>query len=153
MLERNHQFSILLQLICLPDHDSTMYPSEDILEAAKSIRPFLPGLLNHQAQEVDNQLADLINRHNAGEPLENKIAELLATHDPTREWMRQFLDSKHPANVTKGLGFNPLPGISAPGAPKYVCPQGDYIWPQIDISDPIPPCPTHNIPLVLSEDS
>lgn len=126
-------------------------PQSNLLEAAKSIRPFLPQLLNEQAQEVDQQLADLILRCQAGELLENQITSLLASHDATRQWMREFLDSD--AALTRSKGFNPLPGIPNIDAPRYVCPEGDYIWHHIDSSDPIPICPTHHCSLRRGESS
>lgn len=126
-------------------------PESTILEAAKSIRQFLPDLLGEQAPEVDHQLADLLNRHQAGEPMENQVTNLLASHPPTREWMYNFLAAD--AVQTRSLGYNPLPGIPKIDAPRYVCPQGDYIWHHIDSSDPIPACPTHHCPLIRDESS
>ena len=120
-----------------------------LLEAAKTIRPFLPQLLDDQAQEMDQQLADLIIRCQAGEPLENQITSLLAGHNSTRKWMREYLDTD--ASQTRSRGYNPLPGIPKIDAPRYVCPEGDYIWHHIDSSDPIPECPTHNCPLRRDE--
>lgn len=120
-----------------------------ILKAAKTIRQFLPQLLGEQAEAVDQELADLIIRCQAGEPLENQITNLLASHDATRKWMRDFMANGSPP-PTRGPGYehNQLPGLAFVGAPKYVCPHGDYIWHHIDSSDPIPTCPTHDCPLV-----
>jgi hypothetical protein len=128
-----------------------MYQPADILEAAKTIRPFLPELLEQNATEMDRQLALLIARCQADERQENQIAELLASQDATREWMAAFLDADSLREATRG--FNPLPGFAALGASKYVCPEGDYIWHHLDISDPIPLCPTHQLPLVPAENS
>lgn len=120
--------------------------SAPILEAAKSIRQFLPSLLEGQASEFDQQLSDLLNRHQAGEPLDNQITSLLASNPETRKWMRDFLNT-----VRGNNGFNRLPGITSISAPRYSCPHGDYIWHHIDSSDPIPLCPTHHCPLVRDE--
>ncbi|PSN14178.1 hypothetical protein C7293_12765 [filamentous cyanobacterium CCT1] len=126
-----------------------MYQSDELLEAAKTIRPFLPDLLGQNAEEMDHQLAELITRCQAGEPQENQIAALLAHEAPTREWMAEFLSTDQALKGTRG--WERLPGISAPGAPKYACPKGDYIWYRLDVSDLIPSCPTHKIPLELAE--
>lgn len=124
-------------------------PESNILEAAKSIRQFLPDLLGEQAPAVDHQLAELIIRHQAGEPMENQVTSLLASHSSTRQWMRNFLGAD--AEQTRSLGYNPLPGIPTIDAPRYACPQGDYLWHHIDSSDRIPLCPTHHCPLILDE--
>ncbi|NEZ66348.1 hypothetical protein D0962_26915 [Leptolyngbyaceae cyanobacterium CCMR0082] len=123
--------------------------SAKILEAAKTIRQFLPNLLEGQASEFDQQLAALINRHLAGEPLGNQITSLLASNPETRKWMRDFLSID--SGQTRGGVFNPLPGLPNIDAPRYICPEKDYIWHHIDSSDPIPRCPTHNFSLVRDE--
>ena len=119
-----------------------MYSSAELLVAAKTIRPFLPDLLDQDtAEDMDRQLAALITGCQAGQPQENKIADLLSREAPTREWMARFLAT----DLTVVRGWERLPGISAPGAPKYICPEGDYIWYRLDSSEPIPVCPTHKI--------
>ncbi|NEZ55825.1 hypothetical protein [Adonisia turfae] len=123
--------------------------SAKILEAAKIIRQFLPNLLESQASEFDQQLADLINRHQAGEPLVNQITSLLASNSETCKWMHDFLGTD--STRTRGGEFSPLPGLPNIDAPRYVCPENDYIWHHIDGSDPIPNCPTHNCALVRDE--
>jgi hypothetical protein len=128
-----------------------MYPSDDLLEAAKTIRPFLPKLLGENAEEMDRHLAELIARCQAGEHQENQIAELLASQDAAREWMAEFLKSDGRQETTRS--YAPLPGIGSVRAPKYICPEGDYIWYRLYSSDPIPRCPTHQIPLVPAENS
>ena len=122
---------------------------ENILEAAKSIRQFLPTLVGEQSSDFDQQLADLINRHQAGEPLDNQITHLLASHPETCKWMRDFLGME--SVQTQRGGYTPLPGFPNIDAPRYICPHNDYIWHHIDSSDPIPYCPTHNCPLVKDE--
>jgi hypothetical protein len=125
----------------------------NILEAAKTIRQFLPTLLGSEASEVDQQLADLIIRCQAGETLENQITSLLASHNDTKRWMLEHKEV-FSTNATRGLGGeqnHQLPGVAFVSAPRYVCPEGDYIWHHIDSSDPIPICPTHNCPLRRDE--
>ncbi len=127
-----------------------MRPS-NLLKAATSIRQFLPELLGEKASEVDEQLANLLVRCQDGEPLENQITSLLASHETTRQWMRDFLAPD--AARTRNRGYSSLPGIASVSAPKYVCPEGDYIWYCLDSNGPIPLCPTHHIPLVPAKNS
>ena len=63
-----------------------MYTSEDVLEAARVIRPYLPNLLGAEAETVERALAELLARAESGEAVDNQILELLAEYDATREW-------------------------------------------------------------------
>lgn len=125
-----------------------MYKSADILEAARSIRPYLSELLQAaQAEVIDLQLADLLAQANTRQPIDNLILELLAAQDPTREWLSRFLqDKQQPEHLRT---FSPLPGQPPiVNAAKFVCPQGDYTWyrPRIGIEPPL--CHTHHLPLI-----
>ncbi len=129
------------------------YTNEDVLEAARTIRPLLADLLEdeQQAQALDAQLARLLEQARAGEPVANRILDLLSKETATREWLRRFL--KGEGQLT-GKGFEPLPGPAAPvPAPKFVCPQGDYVWHRHSVGQPVPRCPTHNLPLVPARDA
>ncbi len=121
-----------------------MYDSRYLLEAAKSIRPFLEELLDSEAYAVDAQLANLIARYNMGESVDDLIIQLLHSYDETREWIEQFFEDSPKR-------FSSLPGDpTVPSAPKYDCPLGkDYTWYRFDSSEPIPICPTHKIKLQL----
>ena len=124
-------------------------PQLTLLEAAKSIRQFLPKLLEEDAPEMDRKLAELINTHQPSTVLNNQIISLLSSHDATRQWMRDAMAQDTSGRVSRGPGYEqnqPL-GLAFVGAPKYVCPHGDYIWHHIDSSDTIPNCPTHDCPL------
>ncbi len=48
-----------------------MYTSEDVLEAARVIRLYLPDLLEAEAKTVDRALADLLTRAESGEAFDN----------------------------------------------------------------------------------
>jgi hypothetical protein len=124
-----------------------MYESADILDAARSIRPYLSQLLPAaEAEVIDQQLADLLAQANSGQPIDNLILELLAEQDSTREWLSGFLQDKQQPEHLKS--WSPLPGQgSMVNAAKFVCPQGDYTWyrPRVGIEPPV--CPTHNVPL------
>lgn len=124
-----------------------MYESADILEAARSIRPYLSELLPAaEAEVIDQQLAKLLAQANTRQPIDNLILQLLATQDATREWLSRFLqDKQQPEHLRT---FSPLAGQgSIVNAAKFVCPQGDYTWyrPRVGIEPPL--CRTHNLPL------
>lgn len=114
------------------------YP-EEVLECARSLRPFLPEMLGVEAVTVDRQLADLLAQAKAGESVDTKILELLKSHPKTRNWAAEFLA---PKQIPKG--FERLPGSNdAIAAQKYVCPEGDYVWYRRSVGVLIPTCPTH----------
>lgn len=124
-----------------------MYPAEDILEAARSIRPFLSELLPEaEVKVIDQQLSDLLAQANTRQPINNLILEVLTTHDTTREWLSKFLEDKQQPEHLRTV-FS-LPGNpSMVNADKFVCPQGDYIWYRPRVGIEPPHCPTHKQPL------
>ena len=124
-----------------------MYESADILDAARSIRPYLSQLLTPaEAEVIDQQLADLLAQANSGQPVDNLILELLSEHDSIREWLSGFLQDKQEPEHLRS--WSPLPGQgSMVNAAKFVCPQGDYTWYRARVGIEPPPCPTHNVPL------
>ncbi|MCC5612578.1 hypothetical protein LC612_39265 [Nostoc sp. CHAB 5834] len=126
-----------------------MFRPEDVLEGARSIRPYLPELLGQQdAEKVDKELSNLLAQASAGEKVDDQVLELLKIYKATRDWLAEFLSKKQ---VSKG--FQPLPGSGdAISASKYVCPEGDFVWYRRSIGVSIPICPTHGA-LILSEES
>lgn len=124
-----------------------MYKPDHILEAARTIRPCLSQLVGAEtAATLDAQLADLLAQAQAGQSIDNRILELLADEDPTREWLSDFLqDQQQPEHLRN---FSPLPGHpSIVSAAKFICPQGDYTWYRPRVGIEPPPCPTHHLPL------
>ncbi|MEB3292251.1 MAG: hypothetical protein VKJ24_03750 [Synechococcales bacterium] len=112
---------------------------EDVLEGARSIRPFLPEKLGVAADEFDRQLADLLTQAQQGQSRDAQILTLLKSHPATYQWIKEFLATK-----PTDKGYERLPGGSgAVSAQKYVCPQGDYVWYQRSAGIPVPTCPTH----------
>lgn len=129
-----------------------MYTSEDVLEAARVIRPYLPNLLEAEAETVERALAELLARAESGEAVDNQILELLAEYDATREWTRQFLNDKIPPPVMRS--YDPLAGsVSVIDANTFVCevPGCSRIWysPKAGIEPPL--CQEHKIPLVPAQ--
>ena len=120
--------------------------SEDILEAARTIRPYLSELLKaEEAQVIDNQLAQLLAQKDQ-KKVDNLILEILCSQESTRQWIDQFLELKH-SPEEKNKSYQPIPGNPTPisGLIKYACPQGDYVWYQRQVGEPIPNCPTHKV--------
>lgn len=124
-----------------------MYEPADILDAARSIRPYLSELVGEPAATtLDQRLADLLTQPDADLPIDNRILELLAAQDATRDWLAGFLQDKQQPDALRT--WKPLPGnLSLVSAPKFVCPEGDYVWhrPRVGVEPPL--CPTHQIPL------
>ena len=121
---------------------------QEILEAARSIRPYLSELLNSQeAQTFDLELAELIAQAQQNpKDVTKYILKKLSSDPKTQKWTKEFLKTKLPPEIEKTyqppLSPKPLP-IS--GVVKYACLYGDYIWYQRQVGEPIPNCPTHKV--------
>ncbi|MGK7940891.1 MAG: hypothetical protein AB4062_12235 [Crocosphaera sp.] len=119
---------------------------EDYLEAARTIRSYLPDLVDsEQAESIDAQLADLLNQ--SDQDVENQILEILCSTEATRQWTVEFLESETQAQFK---GYQPIPGNPTQpisGMIKYACPYGDFIYYQRQEGETIPLCKTHNVPL------
>lgn len=121
------------------------FTTEDVLEGARSIRPFLPELVGAESEQVDQQLAGLLDKAKAGQQVDQQILEILKSRPKTKSWMAEFLASEQ---VSKG--YQGPPGKSgAVSMPRYACPERDYIWYQRIAGTPVPSCPTHNCELKL----
>jgi hypothetical protein len=127
------------------------YSPEEILEAARSIRPYLAQLLNsEEAQTMDEQLAELLAQVlQESTSASKQILKLLSSQKPTREWTKKFLQNKLPPEIEKAYQPTLSPNPSSPisGLIKYACPDGDYVWYQRQVGEPIPTCPTHKVTL------
>ncbi|MGK7957189.1 MAG: hypothetical protein AB4063_18355 [Crocosphaera sp.] len=120
--------------------------SEDYLEAGRTIRSYLPDLLDsEQAKSMDAQLADLLNQ--SDQDVENQILEVLTSTEITRQWTVEFLESETLAEFKayQPILGNPTQPIS--GMIKYVCPYGDFVYYQRKEGETIPLCKTHNCAL------
>jgi hypothetical protein len=128
-----------------------MSQSRDLLDGARSIRPFLANLLGADADNVDRALADLLVQARAGQHVEKQIADLLAIRESTRAWMSGYL-ARRKAGIRFG-GYEAPPGDPSPiAALLYTCPEDDYIWPRRAAGQQIPHCPTHHILLIPLEE-
>lgn len=131
--------------------------TEEVLEAARVVRPYLPALVGSNADRTDRRIAELLAAAGRGEEVTTElwsaltgtpaitafVVEVLgdAPHFRPPEWQ-----PRHP----RGEGLELLPGAAGPvaHAGKYVCPRGDYVWYRAGIGTAVPPCPTHGPVLV-----
>ena len=125
---------------------------EDVLEAARAIRPFLAQLVGDvAAPEVDSYLADRLGAAAAGQRVSDEILGSLRAASATRRWWLDFLATGLPPEVTRY--HDPTRSASIPGrgeivSPlRYQCPQGDYVWYRIGVTQGVPVCPTHDVRL------
>jgi hypothetical protein len=140
-----------------------MYQTEDVLNAARAIRPHLTELLGTQAEEVEQQLRALLTQADAGEDVEIEIFDLLGEHEPTRKWMKDALEDKKIPSGEKSYSLIPRlePQVVNPNQRVskltiHVCPNespcncGKYPdgWMPSMKGDRIPKCPTHHKPLI-----
>ena len=129
-----------------------MADSMSLLEIAREIRPRLPNLLGEQAETVDQALAKLLERAEAGEDVDYEIRVLLGKHEATDDWKRDRLreNSLDDLESTCPRSGSSLAGdiANTPNVAKYACPiEGcsSLLWFPVDVSDPIPVCETHNV--------
>jgi hypothetical protein len=119
----------------------------DIFEAARSIRRYLPQLVPQDAGAVDAELAAILCQGET-EGRDVVLLEIFALQPAMREWAAGFL--RVGRDVTRGFSLPPGdPGFIA--AERYTCPEGDYSWYRSSVGEVVPPCPTHNVGLVLAE--
>lgn len=126
-----------------------MAKQEDILEGARTIRPYLPELLGVKATSIDSELAGLLERATSGATVEKDILETLSRDEPARQWMETFLANRLGLLSDSSRDFFPLPGWppNPLAMPRYECPRGDYVWYRPTIDTPVPACPTHGYTL------
>jgi len=121
-----------------------MFTNEQVLAASRAIRPLLPKLIPALADQIDLQLAQLLNQPDLDEDTQvDRLVKVFDAHPESKSWLDQFL--KLPATER---GYYGLPGNPAPTAAiPYICPIGnDYTWYQ-EVNEKIPLCPTHLVPL------
>ena len=133
-----------------------MYEIEDILSAARTLRPRLDELLGTDAETVISQLDKLLAQAEAGQAVEDDMMELLTKYEPTRNELNALLDGEQKGEKS----YAPLPGDSSKpvATSEYVCPNeggctcGDYPtgWDRLSIDEPIPICPKRNQPLIIN---
>ena len=122
-----------------------MFTNDQVLAASRAIRPLLPKLIPALADQIDRQLAQLLNQPDLDETTQvDRLLDILDAHPETQSWLDQFLQLPATERGYSGLPGNPL--LAA--ANHYICPVGnDYTWYR-EANEEIPLCPTHLVPLV-----
>jgi hypothetical protein len=127
-----------------------MEQDRTILEAARAIRPYLPGLLvtKTDAERLDRDLAELLARSRRGEDVEGLVEASLRQRRATFNWTAGFLEMGRPPRMAavdaERSEYAELPGAGDPTrADRFVCPEGDYVWYRRAVGQVAPACPTH----------
>ena len=128
---------------------------EDIIDAARTIRPYLPELVGNEADAYDREIAGLIAEAQAGHDVDGELLAVLSRSQATHTWAARVLENdRHlPPDIQRiaDRSYEPLAGVGEPvAAERYLCPRGDYVRYRISISDPAPVCPTHECALETS---
>ena len=122
---------------------------EEVLDVARSIRPYLPSLVGERAAEIDGRLQPLLQQASSGQDVEEEILFVLRSTPETHNWAAGMLgdqDGLPPElQATRTASFAGLPGTGEPvDAVRYVCPvDRAYAWWQTFVGDPVPDCPDH----------
>lgn len=123
-----------------------MFTNDQVLAASRAIRPLLPKLIPAQSDQIDLQLAQLLNQNDLDETTQvDRLLEVLDAHPETKSWLDKFLE----IIPSTERGFSGLPGNpSLADATCYICPIGnDYTWYR-EANEEIPLCPTHLVRLI-----
>jgi plasmid stabilization system protein ParE len=128
-----------------------------VLEAARAIRPYLGDLIGPaKAEMMDRRIADQLNGPAAETGVAGRLRAVLEEQEDTAWFLSRVLadapryrppyqQSAYQRDIASPAGD---PGLVE--ADRYACPRGDYIWYQPEVGTPIPPCPTHHMPLTRS---
>ena len=118
----------------------------DFLDAARTIRPLLPTLVDTEtAQQIDRQLASTLNHSTTDDRTTAKaIRDILQSYSATQAWLTEFLKTEPTQRSFQSL----LGGLDPQSATKYVCPKGNDYTRYREANEEIPLCPTHLVPLV-----
>jgi hypothetical protein len=112
----------------------------DLLELARTIRPYLPDLVAEEADDYDRRIASLLSQATSGIDVSDQVVEIFTQAPPVvRNWIGLVLEDdlrRPPEFQGRGeplqavRGIDPLPGPGEPiDAQKYVCPEdGNYVW-------------------------
>jgi hypothetical protein len=113
---------------------------------ARAIRPHLRDLLGDQADDVDGDLARLLERSEKGRAVKPDVLRVIDRHEATREWADRLL----------AVGYGDL-AVPETGPVQYI-PPSRWVCPRFaecgteflrySAGELVPPCPVHAIDLV-----
>jgi hypothetical protein len=117
---------------------------ELVVEAARAIRPELPEIVPDGWESVDDDLAACL----AEEPTTaERVRTILSVRPETASWVVAFLTGE--GGVTRGSLSLADGSGELVQAPRFACPNGDYVWYRRTRSRSVPLCRTHQLRLVL----
>jgi len=125
---------------------------EQILEAARAVRPYLAELVGPDADRVDGELAVLLARSRDGRDgeVEGLILDCLMRNPATHDWAASFLIAQQPPDAGAGQrGYGSLGGEGeVVAALRFACPVGgDTVWYRRSVGQEPPICGTHRLAL------
>jgi len=101
-----------------------MYKTEDILQAARDIRPLLKELAGNEGEKIGQELDALLKQFQSGAKTDTDILRLLTRNEKTAEWTENFFEGKgYSADGTKKISLLPGNSVTSIGGIEiYTCP-------------------------------
>ncbi len=131
-----------------------MTSSPDVLQAAQAIRPYLAELLDRpDADAMGHRLELALSATADSTTQQAEVHRVLSLAEPTREWLRLYLEEQKSATEILGIirTYQPLPGKAGTvESPRYVCPVASchQTWYRREAEAAVPNCPIHGIQMV-----
>jgi hypothetical protein len=134
------------------DVEEDQVSDEQVLEAARAIRPYLAELVGPDADRLDGELAALLARSRDGGDAEVQglILDCLMRNPATHDWAASFLIDQRPADADAWQrGYGSLGGEGeVVAALRFACPVGgDTVWYRRSVGQKPPICATHRLAL------
>jgi hypothetical protein len=129
-----------------PDMDQ--FGIEDLVAAAREVRPHLTWLAPARAHEVGDELDAVLL---AAEPDAAALASALKKDAAVKRYVEQYLfERRRPPDDGRGHGLMPTGHSSAVSMQRWRCPDAscDHDWHQLELGEPIERCPKHDLELV-----
>src|SRR5437868_385501 len=119
---------------------------EDVIEAARAIRPRLASLVGEDVTRIGASLDAIMSSADPVSKMADDIVSVVVAHDRLRvEFLKLFPEEKDIVRSASYVGGPP--GLSAPSATAvYYCPKCDYRFPIFEVGEPVPPCPNGHGP-------
>ena len=129
-----------------------MTNDETILELARAVRPYLSELVEEpRAAALDAEFAELLAEAPARGDVDERVLDLLGQSPALGDWAAAFLERGAPPEVAYLEERSRLQGLAGEGevvrAPRYACPEGDFVFYRRSVGQAVPECPTHHLPL------
>lgn len=125
------------------------YTREELRGAAERVRPLLSWLSPAKADQIGPHLDALVNEP---EPDREALLATLQQDAGVARWVQmdlfQRVGASAPAQEARGQALMPDGHASPVPMPRWVCPQGDFTWYQVEYGEPVPRCQRHDLELV-----